>query len=627
MPPRLFHFDEYTLDCARFELLRSGRRVKLEKLPMELLILLVERGGELVTRQEIVERLWGQGVYVDTEHGINTAIRKIRAALREDVERPRFLQTVSGKGYRFVREVKNVEVVQSAPGHETGAETPSGTSLIAPAPNQRRIWHIVAFSALALFLIAGIAFGLDAGGVRDRVFTRHRIGPIHSIAVLPLVNLSGDASQDYFADGLTDELITALARNRSLRVISRTSAMQYKGVNRPMPEIAQTLGVDGILEGSVSRAGNRFHVNLQLIYAPTDTHVWAQSYDRDLAATMALPDELSQTIAAEAKVDPTLAKTQRQINPEAHDAYLHGRYFWFAENGDRGTEYFEKAVQLQPDYAAAWDGLGDAYGERAVAGEIPAQEGFAKAEECTRKALQLDDSLSESHSSMAALNLFNKWDWHQAEAESLRAIELNPNYAEARFIHSYILLVTNREDEALKEQKLSSNISPFERPWGLGFLYIHMRQYEAAIDELKARTNAVEQNAIARSLLSDAYWLKGMWKESEEQLERAYVQVGDAKTAQAAHRAFEQGGEKAVAQLKVHMILAQARKQYVPSYSVARQYALLGDKEETLRFLQAAYRERSPWMPFIQKEPAFDFLHSDGRYRDLVRKIDLQPAY
>lgn len=282
MPASTYNFGDFELDSARFELRRDGRALKLERIPLELLILLVERDGEVVSRQEIVERLWGKDVFVDTEHGINTAIRKIRTALREDIERPRFIQTVSGKGYRFVPEAKTEKAAALESEMEIGsaAETPTPIQV-----RSNKLWQVAVISGITVLLVAAIAFALDVAGMRDRVFASHRIGPIHSIAVLPLANLSGDASQDYYADGMTDEMITALAQNRSLRVVSRTSAMQYKGVNKPLHDIAQALGVDGVLEGSVNRSANHVHVNLQLIYAPTDTPPQRQSCVSLSAAT------------------------------------------------------------------------------------------------------------------------------------------------------------------------------------------------------------------------------------------------------------------------------------------------------------------------------------------------------
>ena len=505
-------FGEFELDCSRSELRRSGRALKLERIPMDLLILLLERDGQVVSRQEIVERLWGKDVFVDTEHGINTAIRKIRTALGEKIEHPRFIQTLSGKGYRFVPETLNTNRNGTATAAEkvtppTEALNPPNTAAIRTKTDERRRSRWLG-AAMGLLLVAGATVALYVPGLRDRVFARNQIGVIHSIAVLPLANLSGDASQEYFADGMTDELITALAKNRSLRVVSRTSAMQYKGVRRSLRDIARELGVDGILEGSVERSGNRVHMTAQLIYAATDTHIWAESYDRDLNGALSLPDELAQRVVQEAKVASAPVRPPRYISPEAHDSYLHGRYLWFGSNNARSREYFEKAIQLQPDYAAAWTGLGDSYAASAVEGEIPPQEAFAKDEAATRKALELDDSLPEAHNSIAAFYLFNAWDWHRAESESARAVELNPNYAEGRHLHSYTLYALNRDDEALQEQKRATEIDPFARPWALGDAYVHHRQYDAAINELRARAEVQPQDGGVQFSLSEVYRLR-----------------------------------------------------------------------------------------------------------------------
>jgi TolB-like protein/DNA-binding winged helix-turn-helix (wHTH) protein/Tfp pilus assembly protein PilF len=619
-----YTFGEFELDSARFELRRNGRVLKLERIPLELLILLVEKDGTVVTRQEIVERLWGKDVFLDTEHGINTAIRKIRAVLREDAEQPRFLQTIQRKGYRFLDEPKNGNAAISAPPLEVVIKPPSPADA---TPAKRSGWWMVAASAVVLLLLAAALLGFNAGGVRDRWLARSHPAQIQSIAVLPLANLSGDASQEYFAEGMTDELITALAKNRSLRVVSRTSAMQYKGVRRPLGEIARELGVDGILEGSVERSGNRVHMTVQLIHAPSDTHIWAESYDRDLSEVISLPSELSQTIAKEVKIAVSPARPQRNINPEAYDAYLHGRYFWFNEDTERSQKYFEKAIQLQPDYAAAWSGLADSYAVRAVAGVSPPQAVMGKAEEAARKAIELDDSLSDAHNTRAALYLFDAWDWHSAEAESRRALELNPNHADAHHLYSYVLIAMQRLDEALQEQKRSTELDPFERPWALGHAYIRMRQFDAATNELRLRAEGQPRNGLVRFLLSQAYWLKGMWKESQQELEEGLRLAGDKKGAVDAHQAFEKGGERAVEQWGVSDLKARARKKYVSPFDMASQYAYLGQKEETLRFLEEAYRERSPWLVFLQNEPIFDFLHSDEHYRTIVKKIGLPPAY
>ena len=616
MSAGLIKFDEFALDCDRYELLRAGRPIKLEKIPMELLILLVTRNGHLVTRQEIVERLWGNDVFVDTEHGINTAVRKIRLALKDDPERPRFVQTVTGKGYRFIGETLNGNSGVAA----DVAEKPTAEPLTT-IPVDRRHWLIAAASAV-LLCVAGVALAFNVAGLRERVFARSQQAPIHSIAVLPLANLSGDPSQDYYAEGLTDEIITMLAKNLSLRVVSRTSAMQYKDAHRPMRDVAKELGVDGILEGSVVRAGDRVHMNVQLIYAPTDTHMWAESYDRDLKQAFSLPSELSQTIAKKLKVAAPLSGPPRYISPEAHDAYLRGRYFWFSDNLDRSEEFFEKAIQIQPDYAAAWSGLTDTYMVRAFDAQVPSQV-VGKAREAARKAEELDDSLPEVHNSLAGLYFFGDWNWKRADAESLRALELNTNYAEARHLHAYILAAMNRADEALQEQMRSTELDPFARPWALGWMMIRLRRFDEAVSELRLRAEAQPQDQDIRFLLSDAYWFKGMWKESAQEEEKGFLIKGDKKSAAALKRAFESGGEKGMAEWLLRDALMRAHKEHLSPWALAGAYAQAGRKEETLRSLQDAYRVHSPRLVFLQNAPIFDFLHSDERYQALVEQIGL----
>ncbi len=630
-----YRFAEFQLDCASFELRRQGRaqkseRISLERIPMELLILLLERQGSVVTRQEIIDRLWGKDVFVDTEHGINTAIRKIRQALKDDPEQPRFILTISGKGYRFVAERSSTNGSSAVAAPATEAAVPpqppaTPATDLAPAPKPR--FRLAAVTALILLVVAGILIAVNPGGFRAHLFPNTQAAQIHSIAVLPLANLSGDSSQDYFADGMTDELITALAKNRSLRVVSRTSAMRYKGVQRPVREIARELGVDGILEGSVSRNANRVHMTVQLIYAPTDTHVWAESYDRDFNQAFSLPEELSQTVAKEVKTAILPAPSQRYINPEAHDAYLRGRVFWFAGEHTHSLFYFRKAIQLQPDYAAAWSGVADSYDNDPSGSERPVQEVTAEFEAAARKAVELDDSSSEAHSSLAAWYFFFAWDLPHADAESRRATELDPNYSEAHHLRSYVLAAINRPEQSLQEAKRAIDLDPFRRPWGLGYAYIQTRQFDAAINDLRMRDQAYPEEFYTLIYLAEAYWLKGMGRESAEVLEKALVVLGDPEKAEGIHRAFQRGGRKGLAQWRVESYKIRARKEFISSYEWARQYAYLGDKNAALKFLDLAYHERSPWMVLIQNEPVFDFVHSDPRYHALVGKLGLTPSY
>ncbi|MFZ0955930.1 MAG: winged helix-turn-helix domain-containing protein, partial [Candidatus Sulfotelmatobacter sp.] len=491
MPESQYKFAEFQLDCASYELRRHGRaqkseRISLERIPMELLILLLERQGSVVTRQEIVDRLWGKDVFVDTEHGINTAIRKVRQALKDDPDSPRFVHTVSGKGYRFI-----AERIGNPPGSPL-PEAPLLPRLTEPGAVENAAAPEAASSTTKMIAAAAICLIAAATLVflfRARLFPSTHAAQIHSLAVIPLANLSGDQSQDYFADGMTDELITALAKNRTLRVVSRTSAMQYKGVKRPLPDIARELNVDGILEGSIERTPNSVHMTVQLIYAPTDTHIWAESYDRDLNHVYSLPEELSQTIAKEVKVATSPAPARRYISPEAHDAYLHGRYFWFTfDKAPQALPYFEKAIQLQPDYAAAWSGLADTYMLSGMNGDALPLDMMPKAEAAARKALELDNSLPEAHGTMGAWYLFCAWDLPRAEAEARRSVELGPNDSQAHYLLSVVFESENRFAEALAEQKRSAELDPFIHPWEVGEFYTDAGQYDAAIDEFRMQS-------------------------------------------------------------------------------------------------------------------------------------------
>jgi len=610
-----YNFGDYELDPARFELRHNGDPVKLERIPMELLILLVEKDGAVVSRQEIVDRLWGKDVFVDTEHGINTAIRKIRTVLKEDAEKPKFVQTVPGKGYRFVGAVSNGEL----------AAIPEPVRPVEPIPApptspSRLRGKLIAAVLVTLVVLAGLI-------VWYRQTDKHRSTKIRSIAVLPLANLSGDPAQDYFSDGITDELITMLARNTSLRVVSRTSVMQYKGVGRPLREIARALGADSILEGSVSRAGDPVHVTVQLIRAADDSHIWAESYDRDAKAVFSLPAEIAESVGGKLGAAGSAIRAQRYISPEAHDAYLHGRYFWFAENYDRALEYMKQAVQMQPDYAAAWAGLSDSYIVRAVAGMAPAQEVRAEVFSATKKALELDEASAEAHNAMAAYYLFLEWNWKMADAESQRAIQLNPQFAEAYHLRSYILFAMNQPEESTSAQQRSTELDPFARPWALGRNYMSRRHYDAAIKELQLRKDAQPKEVWTRFTLAHTYGLKGMSKESVQEIAEGFRLSQREKVAAEVEQVFRKGGARAVSQWFLDRDLAHGRRGYVSPVGLAVDYADLGRKEEALAMLEAGYRERSAQLIFLQYMPVLDFVHDDPRYRAIVEKLSMPPAY
>jgi TolB-like protein/DNA-binding winged helix-turn-helix (wHTH) protein len=619
MAAGILEFGEFELDCERFELRRDGIALRLERQPMELLILLASSGGRLVTRTEIASSLWDSEVFVDTEHGINTAIRKIRHALREDPESPRFLQTVTGKGYRFVGVTPKPEP----------APTPEQPEQAVPKPvvptreiggSKGRLWLMASVAAVVVIVVGIATFG--ARSVRG-----HTTRPaITSIAVLPLDNLSGDPSQDYLADGMTDELTTMLAKDSTLRVISRTSVMQYKGARRPLPEIARQLNVDGILEGSLARSGDDVHMTVQLIHAPTDTHLWAESYDRDANNLATLPQDAALTIARETHSAMTSAAPQKYINPAAHDAYLRGHFLWFSGDDAASGEYFLKATQIQPDYALAWAGLSGYYGAGSVDFKLDPHEALPLQAAAAHKAIELDPSLPEAHHMLAATYWLNDWKFAAALNELDRTLELNPQYAEAWHLRSKILIQLNRYQEGIEIQRKAMEIDPFERPWGMAHAFLMSRRFDDAITDAKQRLEG-HPDPITWWILSQAYRGKGMDRESEQALERALV-LWNNPSVESVHRAFARGGRTAVLHWSIdHYKGAQSRREYVSPYRFASLYAQLGDKEQALTYLDECVRQHAPPVLDLQNDTAFDSLHSDPRYRALVQRIGLPPAW
>jgi TolB-like protein/DNA-binding winged helix-turn-helix (wHTH) protein len=632
----IFEFGEFSLDCDHFELCRAGRTVKLERKPMELLILLATREGDLVTRAQIAERLWGSEVFVDTEHGINTAIRKIRQALRDDPDQPRFVQTVMGKGYRFIGPISEVRLPPSAlhpesaaPGaidDATAIPTPQSSISETEVPSRRpRLpsWLLIGASAVVLCCIT--AFTLRAHWSRERS-ARAATSNIQSVAVLPLDNLSGDPAQNYFADGMTDELTTMLAKNSTLHVVSRTSVMQYKGAHRPLREIAQALGVDGILEGSISRANGQVHMTLQLIRADTDSHLWAESYDRGNKDVAALPEEAARDIAGRLHSSVASITPARYVKPEAHDAYLQGRYLWFAGDIDASLPFFEKATELQPDYALAWAGLSSYYGAGAMFGDLDPRKVLPLVDLTSAKCLQLDQSESECHLSMAGDDLLSKWKFNEALQETSRSIELNPKNAEAYEVRSRILQALNRQEESVQAEKTSDELSP-ANPWGLTLALWIARRYDDALRDAQQRVVATPRDPVMQLFLAAIYRGKGMEKESFQCLEKFYRYSEQPEAADSLRRAFESGGAKAAIEWQIRFDKASATKHYVAPVDIAELYAQLGDREQTLAQLEEAFQQHSPPLLWIQSDAAYDFLHADPRYRSLIRRIGLPPAW
>ena len=606
---------------------------------MELLILLASRPGQLIARTEIAERLWSTDVFVDTEHGINTAVRKLRYLLRDTPESPRFIQTVTGMGYRFIAPVATVEpkstafVPSSEAQQESGSEGHSdqteSAGIAAPAAvtaasRHRHLWIAVATSAI---LIAVLAPFVGPHSLAERLLNRNTVSLINSLAVLPLDNLSGDPNQDYFADGMTDELITMLAKDSTLRITSRTSVMRFKGTRRPLREIAHELGVDGILEGSVARSGGHVHLTLQLIRADTDTHLWAESYDRGNDDAPLLPDQAAQQITGYLRKASSIAVTARYANPDAHDAYLRGRFLFFANRFEEAEGYFQKAADLQSDYAPAWAGLALCYGASTMDGRHDPRFAYPRGDATASRALTLDPSLPEAHTAMAGLLFLAHWDWIHANQEVLRAIDLDPRQAEPYHLRARILTAVGRGQEAIAVQKQQMELDPFARPWGMAETYYNVRQYDAAISDARLRLENSPNDVRLHYFVARSLFDEGKYKEAADAYAQLYRAAGSPQAALAVEHAYQAGGYRAVVLWQLRSLEKEAQNHYISPVDLAGLHAELGEREATLALLEEGLRQHSPKILWIQTEKKFDFLHSDARYRAVVQRLGLTPAY
>ena len=622
---RIASFGPYTLDLRSGELKKSGYRIKMGEQSFTILAMLLEHPGEMVTREELRAKLWADDTFVDFDHGLNSAVQRVRDCLSDSAGKPRWVETLPRRGYRFVGEVEFDAGAEVDAALERQAVADSNGELSDPSPSGRasriRRWAV---AAAAVTLVLALAAFPVARWLR----TKERASRIRSIAVLPLENYSGDPNQDYFADGMTDELITKLARNPALRVISRTTVMQYKRVRRPLPEIARELGVDGVLEGSVGRTGSRVHVTAQLIYARSDTHVWADSYDRDFRDVGSLQEELAQAIAKQ--VGATTSDSDRHektILPVAHDAYLRGRYLWFAGDYVKSQHAFQEAIDAQPDYAAAWSGLADAYTVRAVAGMDPPESVMPQALSAAQKGIELDDSLGEAHNALAAIEMFSLHHFEEAERESARAVELDPRRGESHHLRAYVLTTLNRMDEAVQEEHMASELEPLARPWALGLALLRSHQFDNAVRELTLRSEGQRKDQTVLYFLARAYEYQGMEMKAESVWARLNLLEDNHDKGAAAQRAIQRGGLKAGFVLALEDLKVTATKSYVPPLEFANAHARLRHREETLHWLEESYRQNSPWLVHIQHDPDFDFLHGEPRYRAIVAKMGLPPAF
>lgn len=626
MPGPILRFNDTELDVGRYEIRRNGRTLRLERLPMELLILLASRHGELVTREEVIERLWGKGVHLDADQGINTAIRKIRLCLRDTAENPMYVQTIVGKGYRFIPLVTTSSPSSPSSQEEAigiGASVPPEIPATRYAGLGKRLW--IAFAAVLISAVAaGSAWLWHAQRERQR-------SPIRAIAVLPFENLSGDPAQDYFVDGITDELITEMARIGGVRVISRTSSMQYKHAKENLRKIATELNVDAVVEGAVARSDNRVRITAQLIRSSSDQHLWANSYERDVTDILALQTEIAAAVARELRVELALQMpapaSQRPLNQEAYAEYLRGRYAWNLKREPallEAIQHFEAAIRMDPGFAQAYSALADCHTTLGYLNARSPEETFPYARLAAQKALELNSSLAEPHASLAYYYLYYERDWGAAEREFKKALELNPSYALAHDWYGVYLTARGRWSDALNEMAKANELDPLSLSIStdVGFSLYYSGNYDAAIQSLRETLERDPGFPLAHLWLGRAYEEKGMYSEALSEFQKVQKALPDWPVANAAAGwVYGRSGKKVEARRVLAQLNAQSKSRYVSAYAIALVHAGLGDKNEALRLLGLGLKERTNWMVWTAVDPRWQLVRSDGRFQGLLSKI------
>jgi len=493
---------------------------------------------------------------------------------------------------------------------------------------------MLGYGAAGLLTLAVGLAAMNVGGWRDRLLGHPRATQIRSLAVIPFDNLTGDAEQDYFADGMTEALITDLGQIQALRVISRTSVMRYKGTRKPLDQVARELNVDAIVEGSVARSGGLAKVTARLVYGPTDSQLWSRSYQRDLQNVLIMQGEVANAIVHEIDVTLTpqekvrLASGRPQVNPAAQEAYLKGRYHWHkgsAEETRKAREYFEQAVRVDPQYAASYAALAAYY---SVSTDLPAKEAIPKAKEYALKALELDDTLAQAHSALAGIRFYGDWDWPGAEKEYKRALGLNPNDAETHRTYSTYLLGLARFDEALLEVGRAQQLDPLSLYTSVnaGWTFYFVRQYDRAVEQCRQALELDANSDGAYACLGQSYRAKGMREQAISESERAVALSGrvPARVVGLA-RTYAAFGKRVEAKKLLEELRERARHGYVSSYHFAMIYTALGEEQQALAALDQGYAERDRYLTGLRVDDAFDPLHKESHFRDLLRRIGFPP--
>ena len=626
---RLLKFGVFEVDLEARELRKSGMRQKLASQPFQLLQVLLEHPEEIVSREVLQKRIWPQDTFVDYDLGLKKAVHRLREVLGDSADNPRFIETIPRRGYRFIASLNTNGDARAV------VELPTDV----PLPGTRR-------SRRSLQIGIGLGLGVAVlvlvllGVLRDKLKFRREVTSgtpqIRSLAVLPLQNLSADRAQEYFSDGMTDALITDLAQIGSLKVISRTSSMQYKQTNRSLPEIARELNVDGIVEGTVQRSGDRVRITAQLIYGPADKHLWANSYERDMRDIFGLERDVTEDIARQVKAQITTehqagVAQPRPVNLDALEAYLEGNFhlnkgLMGARDEELGIagKYFQKAIDADPTFAPAYIGLAEAHHNLFW----PSSEDFAIMKASAEKALELAPTSSVAHEEMST-SKFEDRDWAGAEEESRRAIALNPNSASAHDSLGKCLDTIGKLDEGWKEYEIAQELDPNQDHLSCA---LNIRgQHDRAIELLRKSAERRPDDAVIHYFLAENYARKGLYKEWDQELGQSMTLIGLPEVASRIHRAFVTSGYLgALRQEAVEVERLYAKGQgYFPGV-LAETYAILGDKDRAFYWLGQGCEHwhmaiSDPILRSLKVDPGFASLRSDPRYKDMLRCMGLPP--
>jgi len=615
-------FEGFKLSLRSGELWKDGTPIKLPPQPSRVLVLLASQSGQLVSREEIRQQVWGIETFVDFEQGLNSCIKQVRAVLGDDPDTPHFIETVPRRGYRFIAPLETVG------GAVSSSESGSPLSATAGRSTRTRAWLI------GLVLMIAVLIAL-VGWHRLRSHPARPTGKV-MLVVLPLQNLSADPDQAYLSDGLTEEMITQLGRLDPVRlgVVARTSAMQYRDTKKRADQIGRELGVNYILEGSVRRVGRRVRISVQLIQTSDQSHLWAESYDRDIQDVLALEADLAWTVAQEIeiKLSPTqstrLAKL-KPVKPEAYEAYLKGHYYWrrlTQDDVNRSIEYYQQALQQDPSYAPAYAGLADCYYALSNMRLNPT-EAMAKSRAAAERALEIDHALAGAHASLAMVNAFYDWQWTAAEKEFRSAIELDPSLADAHGFYGIFLALMGRSDASLAELQEAHRLDPLSLYINSALalpLYLEGRYDESLSQDRK--TLELDPNFyMAYSSSGGAYEEKGEYEKAIAEFQKAQQLENSPELLAFLGRAYALAGQRGKALKILGDLKSLLKREYVSPYDMAILYEGLGDKEHALQSLETAYEERAEGMVGLKVDPRLKTLRADRRFQDLLRRMDFAP--